>query len=66
MTDFTPPFAPTFPLGARVKKRSGAEWRGIVVGWYATDLTPEGYAVESDIHHGSVQIYPVSALQRVD
>ena len=27
-----------------------------------TALTPEGYAVESESHAGSVQIYPASAL----
>jgi dihydrofolate reductase (trimethoprim resistance protein) len=55
---------PTFGFGELVQKRSGSEWRGRVVGWYSTDLTPEGYAVESDMHAGSVQIYPASALRR--
>jgi dihydrofolate reductase (trimethoprim resistance protein) len=59
-----PPRA-TFALGDRVRKKSGAAWQGLVVGWYATKLTPEGYAVESESHTGSVQIYPVSALERV-
>lgn len=53
----------TFPPGARVRKKSGAAWSGYVVGWYCTDLTPEGYCVESDAHPGSVQIYPVAALE---
>lgn len=56
----------TFNFGERVKKRAGAKWQGRVVGWYTTDLTPEGYAVESDYHKGSVQIYPVTALERVE
>ena len=55
----------TFGLGDRVRKRSGAAWQGCVVGWYSTTLTPEGYAVESEAHPGSVQIYPVAALERV-
>ena len=55
----------TFCLGDRVRKRSGAAWQGCVVGWYSTTLTPEGYAVESEAHPGSVQIYPVAALERV-
>ena len=55
----------TFRLGERVRKRSGADWQGHVVGWYCTSLTPEGYAVESESHAGSVQIYPVAALERV-
>ena len=59
------PFPATFALGERVRKRSGAAWQGRVVGWYSTQLTPEGYAVESEAHPGSVQIYPVAALERV-
>lgn len=60
-----PPFAATFGLGDRVRKKSGAAWQGRIVGWYSTRLTPEGYAVESEAHPGSVQIYPVAALERV-
>ena len=55
----------TFALGDRVRKKSGAAWQGQVVGWYSTQLTPEGYAVESESHPGSVQIYPVGALERI-
>jgi len=55
----------TFQIGDRVKKKSGSEWQGEIVGWYSTELTPEGYAVESETHKGSVQIYPASALERV-
>lgn len=62
---FALPFQPTFGLGDRVRKKSGAAWQGKVVGWYCTKLTPEGYAVESEAHPGSVQIYPVAALERV-
>lgn len=52
-----------FKLGDKVRKVSGSEWRGVVVGTYSTTLTPEGYAVESDAHPGSVQIYPAKALE---
>ena len=55
----------TFGLGEHVRKKSGAAWQGHIVGWYSTRLTPEGYAVESEAHPGSVQIYPVAALERV-
>jgi dihydrofolate reductase (trimethoprim resistance protein) len=58
------PFTATFKPGDRVRKKSGAAWQGKIVGWYSTNLTPEGYAVESEAHPGSVQIYPVSALER--
>lgn len=55
----------TLARGDRVRKRSGSTWEGIVVGEYSTSLTPEGYAVESLYHPGSVQIYPASALKKV-
>lgn len=55
----------TFQIGDRVRKTKGSEWQGIVVGHYSTRLTPEGYAVESEQHAGSVQIYPASALERI-
>ncbi|RZI91694.1 MAG: DfrB family trimethoprim-resistant dihydrofolate reductase [Pseudomonas sp.] len=51
-------------LGDVVRKKSGSEWEGRVVGTYSTALTPEGYCVESSSHSGSVQIYPVGALER--
>lgn len=56
----------TFRLGNRVCKKSGSRWQGLVVGWYSTKLTPEGYAVESEFHPGSVQIYPASALELIE
>ncbi|UOF80610.1 R67 dihydrofolate reductase [Caudoviricetes sp.] len=52
-----------FKLGDRVKKIKGSQWSGIIVGTYSTKLTPEGYAVESKYETGSVQIYPVNALE---
>ncbi len=51
--------------GDRVRKIKGSPWQGHVVGFYSTDLTPEGYAVESEREPGSVQIYPRAALERV-
>ena len=62
---FALPLRATFDLWDRVRKKSGAAWQGQVVGWYSTKLTPEGYAVESESHLGSVQIYPVTALEHV-
>ena len=50
-------------LGDRVEKISGSSWRGRVVGFYSTDLTPNGVAVESENEPGSVQIYPAKALR---
>ena len=53
----------SFQLGDFVRKTKGAQWHGKIVGWYSTELTPEGYAVESFTEKGSVQIYPASALE---
>ncbi len=54
-----------FKMGDTVRKKRGSEWEGEVVGFYSTELTPEGYAVESSSHKGSVQIYPAAALELV-
>jgi hypothetical protein len=55
-----------FNPGDTVRKTKGSQWQGVVVGTYSTDLTPEGYAVESSTEKGSVQIYPAAALELVD
>ena len=52
-----------FKLGDKVEKIKGSLWRGKVVGFYSTKLTPRGYAVESEYEIGSVQIYPEGALE---
>jgi len=54
-----------FRMGDLVRKTSGSEWVGRVVGWYSTEQTKEGYAVESSAHRNSVQIYPAKALEAV-
>jgi dihydrofolate reductase (trimethoprim resistance protein) len=55
----------TFAPGTIVRKKSGSQWEGTIVGTYSSSITPEGYAVESSTHRGSVQIYPVGALELV-
>lgn len=55
-----------FTAGDTVRKKNGSEWEGVIVGFYSTNLTPEGYAVESSSHAGSVQIYPAKALEAVN
>ena len=55
-----------FRMGDLVKKSTGSEWVGRVVGWYSTEQTKEGYAVESSAHRNSVQIYPAKALESVE
>lgn len=52
----------THELGTILKKKSGSEWMGKVVGFYSTEQTPEGYCLESIYHKNTVQIYPVQAL----
>ena len=52
-----------FRFGDRVRKTKGSSWHGHIVGFYSTDLTPRGYAVESELEAGSVQIYPEAALE---
>ena len=53
-------------LGTRIRKKRGSSWQGRVVGYYSTNLTPIGYAIESERETGSVQLYPESALELVD
>jgi thymidylate synthase len=60
------PAGARFGEGARVRKTKGSSWNGRVVGFYKTDLTPIGYAVESEREPGSVQIYPETALELVE
>lgn len=55
--------SPKFKLGDYVRKTKGSQWRGVIVGTYSTNLTPEGYCVESSAEEGSVQIYPAAALE---
>lgn len=55
-----------FRMGDLVKKSTGSEWHGRICGTYSTELTPEGYAVESSAHRNSVQIYPAKALEAVE
>lgn len=56
---------PKFKLGDVVTKTHNSEWIGTVVGTYSTELTPEGYCIESKFHRGAVQIYPAHALELV-
>ena len=53
-------------IGDSVTKTKGSSWTGKVAGYYQTDLTSKGYAVESETEKGSVQIYPEAALYGVE
>ncbi|RAS10812.1 hypothetical protein [Ensifer adhaerens] len=50
-----------FQMGDYAAKKGRASWRGKIVGWYRTDLTSLGYAI--DFEPGSVQIYPETAIE---
>lgn len=53
-----------FQMGDLVKKKGDkGQWHGKIVGTYSATCTPVGYAVESLLETGSVQIYPESALE---
>lgn len=57
----------TFKRGDLVRKKGNkGQWHGKIVGEYSASCTPEGYAVESLLERGSVQIYPASALEAWD
>lgn len=58
----TPPLG-WWRIGTNLKKIRGGDWRGKVVGYYSTELTPMGYVVESCYHPGTVQLYPAAALE---
>lgn len=49
----------------RMRKTKGSSWQGRVCGFYSTELTPIGLCIESEREPGSVQIYPISALEEV-
>lgn len=55
-----------YPLGTRVRKKRGGSWQGRVCGHYQTELTPDGVCVESEREPGSVQLYPVTAMELVE
>lgn len=53
-----------YRLGEFVRKKGDkGQWHGNIVGFYSTDCTPYGYAIESVYEANSVQIYPESALE---
>lgn len=57
---------PAYEIGDLVQKKRGSNWRGRICGFYSTSITPQGYAIESAMEPGNVQIYPVDALKPWD
>ena len=55
----------TFKYGDKVKRKKGS-WHGIIVGWYSTEHTPEGYNVMSVLEKSAVHVEPVTTLELWD
>ena len=55
-----------YKLNDLVKKKANSSWRGRVCGFYSTEWTKEGYCVESLFEPGSVQVWPLAALEDWD
>jgi hypothetical protein len=60
------PGAEAFPLGCEVRKKSGPEWQGKVVGYYSSSFTPEGLVIEciADGAKGQVHVEPAKRMER--
>lgn len=61
------PIAASFPLGTPVRKVSGPEWQGVVVGYYSSTLTPEGLVIECTAPgaRGQVHVEPAKRMKRI-
>ena len=59
----TKPEGFTYDYGTPLQKKKGSQWRGFVRGFYTSSLTVEGYCIESMNEKGSVQLYPLEALE---
>lgn len=57
-----------FPLGTKVRKVSGPEWNGHVVGYYSSTLTPEGLVIECDVPGARHQVHvePAKRMERAE
>ncbi len=57
-----------FPLGCAVRKKSGPEWHGKVVGYYSSSFTHEGLVIECTAEgaRGQVHVEPAKRMERND
>lgn len=57
-----------FPLGTTVRKVSGPEWTGKVVGYYSSTFTTEGLVIENTSPGalGQVHVEPAKRMERLD
>lgn len=64
----TPDLRIRFPLGSAVRKVSGPEWQGVVVGYYSSSFTPEGLVIECTAPgaRGQVHVEPAKRMERND
>jgi len=63
-----PALAEQYPLGCKVIKTSGPQWRGVVVGYYSSSYTPEGLVIECTAEgaRGQVHVEPSKRMARYD
>ena len=56
-----------FPLGTPVRKVSGPQWHGVVVGYYSSSYTPEGLVIECTAEgaRGQVHVEPAKRMERL-
>ena len=57
-----------FPRGCAVRKISGPEWLGLVVGYYSSTFTPEGLVIECTAEgaRGQVHVEPAKRMERIE
>jgi hypothetical protein len=57
-----------YPIGTRVRKVSGPEWDGVVVGYYSSTFTPDGLVIECTAPgaKGQVHVEPAKRVERHD
>ena len=55
-----------YPIGTRVRKVSGPEWDGVVVGYYSSTFTPDGLVIECTVPgaKGQVHVEPSKRIER--
>lgn len=55
-----------YPIGTRVRKVSGPEWDGVVVGYYSSTFTPDGLVIECTAPgaKGQVHVEPAKRIKR--
>ena len=59
--------AMSIPLGTRVRKPSGPQWEGVVVGHYSSTFTPDGLVIECTVEgaRGQVHVEPAKRVEVV-